>query len=107
MINADGTGDPTMVTKDLRDNEEMPVVSHNGRYLAYRAFTFEGGAFFEAVRVMSIGDWRRIHEYRLPIPDLMLIKGIGWSRSDRKLYVAMESSEVSGQAMSCCKILIL
>lgn len=94
-IDADGTGEAEMVTKDRDDNEDMPVVSHDGRFVAYKAIPIMPDTFMEAVRVMSVDNWQRVSEFRLPVPNLINIAGIGWSRSDRRLYVAMESSEVT------------
>jgi hypothetical protein len=95
-INADGTGDARMITKDLQDDEEMPVVSHNGCFVAYRAYRHTADTTFEAVRVMTVDNWQPVSEIKLRIPDQVLVHGIGWSRSDRRLYVAMETSDVTG-----------
>ena len=94
-INVDGSNQPGQLTKDIHDDEDMPVVSHDGRMVAYHAYSYSSDAPFEAVRVMSIDNWQRVSEFRLPIPQLMNVRGIGWSRSDRKLYVSMETSEVT------------
>jgi Tol biopolymer transport system component len=95
-VNADGTGEARMITKDIHDDEEMPVVSHNGRLVAYRASRITADTLFEAVRVMTVNDWQPVSEIRLRIPDQVNIRGIGWSRSDRRLYVSMETSDVTG-----------
>jgi Tol biopolymer transport system component len=95
FINADGTGEARMITKDIHDDEEMPVVSHNGRFVAYRATRNTADSYFEAVRVMTVNDWQPASEIKLRVPDQINIRGIGWSRSDRRLYVSMETSDVT------------
>jgi hypothetical protein len=95
-INADGTGGAHMVSKDIHDDEEMPVVSRNGRFVAYRASRNTADTFFEAIRVMTVNDWQRVSEVMLRVPDQINIRGIGWSRGDRRLYVSMETSDVTG-----------
>jgi len=96
FINADGTGEAGMMTKDIHDDEDLPVVSHDGRLVAYRASRFSADTVFEAVRIMTVDDWRLVSEIKLRIPDQINIRGIGWSRSDRRLYVSIETSDVTG-----------
>lgn len=94
-INVDGSNQPEQLTKDIHDDEDMPVVSHDGRMVAYRAYSYSSDTPFEAIRVISIDNWQRVSEFRLPIPRLINVRGIGWSRSDRKLYVSMEISDIT------------
>ena len=64
-----GPGNARMITKDIHDDEEMPVVSHNGRFVAYRAYRFTADTYFEAVRVMTVNDWQPVSEIKLRVPD--------------------------------------
>ncbi len=66
-----------MMTKDIHDNEDMPVVSHDGRLVAYRAYRFSADTSFEAIRIMMVDNWRPVSEIKLQITDQSNTRGIG------------------------------
>jgi hypothetical protein len=45
---------------------------------------------------MTVDDWQPVKEIKLTSPAQINIRGIGWSRSGRRLYVSIEASDVQG-----------
>ncbi len=92
-IRVDGTG-IEQITNSSEVDEEQPVVSPDGRFLAYRARHTVATA--DNIRILSVDDWEPVREIKLASPAQINIRGIGWSRSGRRLYVSIEASDVQG-----------
>jgi Tol biopolymer transport system component len=92
-IRVDGTG-IEQITNTPEVDEDQPVVSPDGRLLAYRAMHMVAAA--DNIRILALDDWQPIREIKLASPAQINIRGIGWSRSGRRLYVSIEASDVQG-----------
>ncbi|HID82127.1 MAG TPA: hypothetical protein EYH06_08510 [Chromatiales bacterium] len=96
-IGSDGSG-LQQLTNTAGISEVLPVVSHDGKLLAYRAF-FHGQSK-ETIRVLNIADWNQTHEISLPSPADKNISGIDFSKDDQRLYVSIESADVPGSSLN-------
>lgn len=91
---SDGTGAPQQITNTPDVSEVAPVVSHNGRLLAYRAFFHGTGR--DAIRIVSTGNWALVREITLQPPADINISGISFRGDDEGLYVSVQASGVPG-----------
>jgi Tol biopolymer transport system component len=92
-IRVDGTG-IEQITNSPEVDEEQPVVSPDGRFLAYRGRHTVATA--DNIRILTVDNWEPVIEIKLAPPAQINIRGIGWSRSGRRLYVSIEASDVQG-----------
>ena len=94
-IRVDGTG-IEQITNTPEVDEDQPVVSLDGRLLAYRAMHTVATA--DNIRILTVDNWQPVREIKLASPAQINIRGIGWSRSGNRLYVSIEASDVLGVA---------
>jgi Tol biopolymer transport system component len=92
-VRVDGTG-IEQITNTPEVDEDQPAVSPDGRLLAYRAMHM--AAIADNIRISTVDDWQPVREIKLASPAQINIRGIGWSRSGRRLYVSIEASDVQG-----------
>ena len=71
--------------------ETVPVSSHDGRYLAYRAFR----AGHDGIRVMSLADGEVVRDFGLP-DGLVNISGIDFAADDQTLVFGADDLDVGG-----------
>ena len=86
------TGAPQHITSTPDVSEVAPVVSHNGRLLAYGG-TRDGR---DAIRIVSTGNWTLVREIALQPPADINISGISFRGDDQGLYVSVQASGVPG-----------
>ena len=79
-------------------SEVLPVISHDGTMLAYRAFYHV--THQETVRILNVADWTLVSEIVLPAPADKNISGLDFSSNDQRLYVSIESSDVPGTLLN-------
>jgi Tol biopolymer transport system component len=91
----------TRLTSTPEVNETLPVISHNGQMLAFRAYTkvvlLTGTFTTDTIQVMETRTWAPLHSFRL---DNQVRNGtvaaVEFSSDDKFLYVAAEAmTEVS------------
>lgn len=100
--NSDGSGSPQAITNTTNNlYEELPVVSHDGKLLAYREYVRIPGGFTDVIRILEVGTWAAVATIKMqpPVEDGS-IRAIAFSRSDRRLYVAARSSDISATPTS-------
>jgi Tol biopolymer transport system component len=90
----DGSQPVYRITNTPDISENFPVVSHDGRLLAYVACSPETGR--TTIRLINVGSWTPINEIVMQPPAVKVIRGLGFSCDDKRLYVAVESSDVAG-----------
>lgn len=71
--------------------ETLPVASHDGRYLAYRAFR----ASHDGIRVIALADGEIVHDFALP-EGLVNISGIDFAADDQELVFGADDADVGG-----------
>src|SRR5512136_2123780 len=91
---SDGTGAAQQITNTPELSEVAPVVSHDGRLLAYRAFYHGTGR--DSIRIVSTGNWALVREITLQPPADINISGISFRGDDQGLYVSVQASDVPG-----------
>ncbi len=91
---SDGTGAPQRITNTPDVSEVAPVVSHDGRLLAYRAFYHVTGR--DSIRIVSTGNWALLREITLQPPADINISGLSFRGDDQGFYVSVQSSGVPG-----------
>jgi Tol biopolymer transport system component len=90
--NSDGAGSPQQITNTPDISEVLPVVSHDGRLLAYRAFIHGTGR--DSIRIVSTGNWALVREIALQPPADINISGISFRGDDQGLYVSVQASGI-------------
>ena len=90
----DGTGALQQITNTPDISEVAPVVSHNGRLLAYRAFFHGTGR--DSIRIVSTGNWAFVREITLQPPADINISAISFRGDDQGLYVSVQASGIPG-----------
>ncbi|MBV8761818.1 MAG: PD40 domain-containing protein, partial [Deltaproteobacteria bacterium] len=90
VIDADG-GSERRLTSTTDIAETLPVASHDGRLLAYRAFR----ASHDGIRVMSLADGAIVQDWVLPA-GLVNISGIDFAADDQALVFGADDEEVGG-----------
>jgi Tol biopolymer transport system component len=95
----DGTQDFVRITNTQNVSETQPVISHDGKLLAYRAF-YRQPSFKDTIRIVQVGTWLLVNEIELQAPASKNISGIDFSRNDKRLYFAAESSDVPGSLIN-------
>jgi Tol biopolymer transport system component len=93
-----GTQNFQQITNTPNIDESLPVISHNGKLLAYRAFYYN--PYKDAIRVVNVGSWTLVTEMVMQPPADKNIWGIDFSRKDDRLFVAIESSDVPGTTIN-------
>jgi Tol biopolymer transport system component len=91
----DGTQNFERITNTPDISETHPVISHDGKLLAYRAF-YKQPSFKETIRIVNVGTWTLVNEIGLQAPASRNIEGIDFSRNDKRLYFAAGASDVPG-----------
>ena len=91
---SDGTGAPQQITNTTDISEVAPVVSHDGRLLAYRAFFHVTGR--DSIRIVSTGNWALVREITLQPPADVNISGLSFRGDDQGLYVSVQTSGIPG-----------
>ena len=89
---SDGTGTSQRVTNTSDVSEVLPVISHNGRLLAYRAFHHGTGR--DSIRLVSTGTWALVREITLQPPADVNISGLSFQGDDSGLYVSVQASDI-------------
>ena len=97
-VAADGSGMLKRITDTPFLSEVIPVVSHDGKLLAYRAFYHEDRR--DTLRVLNVGSWSLVKEIELQPPADKNISGLDFSADDRSLLVSVESSDVPGPVIN-------
>ncbi len=97
LIGADGTG-LQQLTETADISEVLPVVSHDGRLLAFRAFFHTN--LKETIRILNVSDWSLVNEITLPPPAANNISGLDFSKDDQRLYVSVEVDDVAGTLLN-------
>jgi TolB protein len=93
-VSADGSQPVQRITQTPDISENFPVVSHDGRVLAYVAYS--AGTGNTSLRLVNVGNWALITEITMRPPASRVIRGLGFSCDDKRLFVSVESSDVSG-----------
>jgi Tol biopolymer transport system component len=93
-VSFDGSQAVQRITNTLDVSENLPVVSHDGRLLAYVASS--PGTGNTSIRLMNVGSWALINEIAMQPPASKVIRSLGFSCDDKQLFVSVESSDVSG-----------
>lgn len=93
-VPSDGTGTPQRITNSPDVSEVLPVVSHNGRLTAYRAYFHTGGR--DAIRIVNTGSWTLVREITLQPPADINISGLSFRADDLGLYVSVQASDIPG-----------
>jgi Tol biopolymer transport system component len=93
-VSVDGGQPVQRITHTPDISENFPVVSHNGKVLAYVADS--SGTGNPSLRLVSVGNWTPINEITMQPPASKVIRGLGFSCDDKRLFVSVESSDVSG-----------
>lgn len=91
-VKSDGTGTPRRITNTPDVSEVLPVVSHDGRLLAYRAFYHATGR--DAIRIASTGNWAPVREITLQPPADINISGLSFRGDDQGLFVSVQASDI-------------
>jgi hypothetical protein len=91
---SDGTGAPQQITNTPDISEVAPVVSHDGRLLAHRAFYHGTGR--DSIRIVSTENWALIREITLQTPADINISGLSFQGDDLGLYISVQASGVPG-----------
>jgi Tol biopolymer transport system component len=94
VTNFDGSQPVQRITNTPDISENLPVVSHDGKLLAYVAYSPDTGN--APIRLMSVGSWTLVNEIAMQPPAAKAIRGLGFSCDDKRLFVSVESSDVSG-----------
>ena len=89
---SDGTGSLQRITNTPDISEVLPVVSHDGRLLAYRAFYHATGR--DAIRIVSTGNWGLVREITLQPPADVNISGLTFRGDDQGLFVSVQASDI-------------
>jgi Tol biopolymer transport system component len=71
--------------------ETLPIASHDGRYLAYRAFLSP----HEQIRILSLPDGALVHTIVMP-DGLTNINGLDFTADDRSIVFGADASAVGG-----------
>jgi Tol biopolymer transport system component len=71
--------------------ETLPVASHDGRLLAYRAFR----ASHDTIRILALADGAVVHDFALP-EGTVNISGIDFAADDQSLVFGADDLEVGG-----------
>lgn len=93
-VSFDGSQAVQRLTNTPDISENFPVVSHDGRLLAYVTSSPSTGN--TSIRLMNVGSWALINEIAMQPPASKVIRGLGFSCDDKQLFVSVESSDVSG-----------
>jgi len=94
VTKSDGTGGPQRITNTPDVSEVVPVVSHDGRLLAVRAFYHGTGR--DTIRIVNTGSWTFVREIALQPPADLNISGISFRGDDRGLYVSVQATGIPG-----------
>jgi Tol biopolymer transport system component len=84
------------LTDTLDRSEELPVVSHNGKMLAYRVSI--PSAIKDQVHVARFNNPTNVtglYNYDLQLPASINISGLDFSRDDKELFVSVMAADVS------------
>ncbi|NPV03986.1 MAG: alpha/beta fold hydrolase [Syntrophaceae bacterium] len=93
-VKSDGTRAAQRITNTPDVSEVDPVVSHDGRLLAYRAYSHSGGR--DSIRIVSTGTWAPVREITLQPPADINISGLSFRADDQGLYVSVQASGIPG-----------
>jgi hypothetical protein len=92
---------PVNLTNSPNTSETLPVVSHDGRLLAYRVFL--GAGQDDQVHVAEFdteGTLNVLHTVDLDLPADINISGIDFSNDDQWLYISTQASDVPGNLIN-------
>jgi dipeptidyl aminopeptidase/acylaminoacyl peptidase len=100
MVAVDGATPAQRLTQTKDTSEMMPVVSHDGRLLAYRAFhpspqTHETIGILQ-VGTVGLGTFALVKELALPSPVRFNVSGIDFTADDRGFVFGADASDVGG-----------
>ena len=90
----DGSQPVYRITNTPDISENFPVVSHDGKLLAYVAYSPDTGN--APIRLMNVGSWTLVNEIVMQPPTAKTIQGLQFSCDDKRLLVSIESSDVPG-----------
>ena len=90
----DGSQSVQRITNTPDISENFPSVSHNGKVLAYVAYSPNTGN--TSIRLMDVGSWTPVNEIVMQPPAAKTIRGLGFSCDDKRLFVSIESADVPG-----------
>jgi Tol biopolymer transport system component len=93
-VSFDGSPPVQRLTNTPDISENFPVVSHDGRLLAYVAYS--PGTGNTSICLVNVGSWTPVNEFAMQPPASKVIRGLGFSCDDKQLFVSVESSDVSG-----------
>lgn len=91
-VRSDGTGPPQRITNTPDVSEVLPVISHDGRLLAYRAY--DHGTGRDSIRIASTGNWALEREITLQPPADINISGLSFRGDDQGLYISVQASDI-------------
>ena len=96
-VSSNGSGIQQLTaTADI--SEVLPVISHDGQLLAFRAYFH--GTHQETIRILNVADWTQVDEITLPAPADKNISGLDFSADDQRLYISIESADVPGSLIN-------
>lgn len=87
---SDGSGGAQRISQAADISETLPVVSHDGRLLACRAFYHSPPR--DTIRIYATGSWTMVREIGLPPPAEINISGIDFSRDDQRLFFSAQAA---------------
>jgi Tol biopolymer transport system component len=90
----DGSQPINGITNTDNISENYPVVSHDGRLLGYTAYYPDSENV--TIRIANVGSWTLVNEIVMQPPAKKIIRGLDFSCDDKRLFVAIESSDVPG-----------
>jgi Tol biopolymer transport system component len=94
VVTVDGSK-VSRITETPHVTETLPVASHDGRLLAYRA-TRMGPDSGESIRIIAIDGWSLVRDIPLPSPAHSNISGIDFTAGDRSLVFGADATDVGG-----------
>lgn len=92
-----GTQPPTQITNTPAIMETLPVVSHDGRLMAYRiSIQLMPTGTRDTIRIVDVGSWSGRYAFELQPPVAKgTISAIAFSCDDKRLYIAAKTASTS------------
>jgi Tol biopolymer transport system component len=94
-VPTDGSGSVQRITGATDSDEAYPVVSHDGRYLAYVIWSTPPSptTWRIALRILRVGSWTLEREIVIDPP--MMVRWVEFSRNNKRLYFEGQSPDVA------------
>jgi Tol biopolymer transport system component len=97
IVPFDRSSDPAPLTRTPSISETLPVVSHDGKQLAYRS-THMGPnyAVDDTITIVEVGTWKVVHDAFLQAPARWNVNGLDFTADDRALVFGADANDVGG-----------